>query len=147
VKGPETQKGRVIPPTSSRHSSPPCQYIRGQRRANDKLFGSEIVGRALARLAVADNVEGHFLTIGERAQASAFDGRDMNKHIRAAVIRLNKAEAFGAVEPLYSARSHNDFLSIVEFARKYFSGVDRYLRGDLAAQKRCVKGHKQYSMS
>jgi hypothetical protein len=70
----------------------------------------------------------------------------MDEHVGAAVIGLDEAEALGAVEPLYSARSHDDFLSFVEFSGRYSPGHNRYLRGNLAARERFVKGHKQYSM-
>jgi hypothetical protein len=37
----------------------------------------------------------------------------VNEHILAAVVRLNETKTLGAVEPLYGAGIHNDFLSIV----------------------------------
>jgi hypothetical protein len=35
----------------------------------------------------------------------------VHEDIRAAIVRLNEAEAFGGVKPLYSTSVHNDFLS------------------------------------
>jgi hypothetical protein len=39
-------------------------------------------------------------------QASALNSADMNEHICAAIIRLNKAEAFLGIEPFNSSGSH-----------------------------------------
>src|SRR6185295_4557902 len=43
--------------------------------------------------------------------AGALDGADMDEHVLAAVIRLDEAEALGAVEPLHCSRSHGSYLS------------------------------------
>jgi hypothetical protein len=42
--------------------------------------------------------------------AGALDGRDMDEHIRAAILRCNKPVALGAVEELYGSNSHDDLL-------------------------------------
>jgi hypothetical protein len=36
----------------------------------------------------------------------------VDENVLAAVIRLDETKTLGAVEPLYGARIHNDFLSI-----------------------------------
>src|SRR5690606_6959861 len=62
--------------------------------------------RALAH-AVWLDVERYFLSVGERAQASILDSRDVNEHILLAVVRRDKAEALGGVEKFYGAgRGH-----------------------------------------
>src|SRR3954454_9865134 len=42
----------------------------------------------------------------EGAQARTFDCRDVNEHILAAALRLNKPVAFGWIEPLHGSCSH-----------------------------------------
>ncbi|MNT96836.1 hypothetical protein D3C72_2390220 [compost metagenome] len=49
----------------------------------------------------------------------------MNEYVGRAFVRLNEAEALGAVKPLYGASIHNDILSIVGFAGEIFVRLDR----------------------
>src|SRR5689334_20178848 len=81
-------------------------------RSRDKfLFSAEVVGRALARTAVLHDFVADLLSVCERAQASAFNCRNMDENVGAAVIRLDKTETLGGVEPLDCTCIHNDLLS------------------------------------
>ena len=71
-------------------------------RAN--LSHLEIFRRFLA--AICDDFVLNVLTFVERAQSGALDGGDVNEHILATALRLDKAITLGRVEPLHSACSH-----------------------------------------
>jgi hypothetical protein len=95
----------------------PCQYIGGQggeirRRQIARSVDAQFVSRRLSGSPVRDDFVLNFLPLIEGAQAGALDRTDVNEHILAAVIRLNEAEAFLAVEPLYRARTHENILSL-----------------------------------
>ena len=62
------------------------------------LTHAQIVSRQLARATVGYEVEADLGTFRERRKASPLDRRDMDEHILAAVIRLNKTIAFRGVE-------------------------------------------------
>src|SRR6266545_1580932 len=47
------------------------------------------------------------LPLIERAQSSALDSRDVDKHIPAALLRLNESIAFGGIEPFYRTARHS----------------------------------------
>ena len=79
--------------------------------ANDKSGSAQIVGGAFARATVLNDVVGDLLAVIQRTQTCALNCGDVNENVRAAVVRLNEAEALGGVEPLYSTSVHNDFLS------------------------------------
>jgi hypothetical protein len=68
--------------------------------------GSQIVRGRLAAPAIGDNVKGHFLTLVEAPQTSALYGADMNENVIAALIRLDEAKAFLAVEPFHGSGLH-----------------------------------------
>jgi hypothetical protein len=78
----------------------------------DWSVDAQPVGRRLAGSSVCDDFEFELLPLVEGAQAGTLDRADVNEHILAAVIRLNEAEALLAVEPLYSARTHENVLSL-----------------------------------
>jgi hypothetical protein len=87
---------------------PPFQYIRendvngsSKREVFSAYFSPHLVGLEF---------EGHFLTLGETRQTGPLDGAHMNEHIAPAVIRLDEAETFLAIEPLNCACRH--FLSL-----------------------------------
>ena len=90
-----------------------CQYIRGQGtcRQRHRLDGAQIVGGRLAGLSIGDRLEGDLLSFVESLQSGAFDGADMHENVLAAVIRLDEAEAFLAVEPLHGSLRHMTVLS------------------------------------
>jgi hypothetical protein len=92
----------------------PCQYIRGQgygwlRYRSD---GAQIVCRGLASPSIGNDLERDLLSLIEAMHPSAFDGADMHEDIPAAVIRLDEAEAFLAIEPLYGSLRHVTVLSV-----------------------------------
>jgi hypothetical protein len=47
----------------------------------------------------------------EIAHSGAFDRTDVNENILPAIIRLDEAEAFLAIEPLYRTLRHENLLS------------------------------------
>lgn len=55
-------------------------------------LGLEIIRRHLAGLTVLDQFVRNLLTVVQTADACPFNRRDVNEHIRAAVVGLNKAE-------------------------------------------------------
>ena len=74
----------------------------------------QIVRRGLARiLSIGNNVESDLLSLVEGTHASAFDRADVHEDILAAIIRLDEAEAFLAVEPLHDSMRHMLVFQIV----------------------------------
>src|SRR6516162_2095311 len=67
---------------------------------------ASLASRRLARATVGHEVEADLGTFRERRKASPLDRRDMDEHILAAVIRLNKTIAFRGVEPLHRTHCH-----------------------------------------
>lgn len=53
------------------------------------------------------NIERHLLTFSQTFKAVALNGREMHEHVVTSIIRRNKAEALGVVEPFYCTCSHN----------------------------------------
>lgn len=70
------------------------------------LSSLKVAGRHLAGLPVSFKLEGDLLAFNKLAHASPLDCRDMHEGIRAAVVGLNEAEAFGGIEPFYCADGH-----------------------------------------
>src|SRR5262245_14179143 len=68
--------------------------------------GAQIVRRRLARLSISNNIEGDLLSLIEALHPGAFDRADVHEDILAAIIRLDEAEAFLAVEPLHGSLRH-----------------------------------------
>ncbi len=62
---------------------------------------AKIVRGSLARATILRNIEAYLLTFLESREPSTLYRGNMHEDIRRAVIGLNEAEAFGAVEPLY----------------------------------------------
>jgi hypothetical protein len=81
---------------------PAARAASGPRRT---LFYLEMFCRFLA--AIGDNLVLNVLAFVERAQPGPLDRGDVNEHILAAALRLDKAVTFGRVEPLHSACSHS----------------------------------------
>src|SRR6266478_5462239 len=48
----------------------------------------------------------HLSALIEVAQAGLFHGRDVHKHVLAAVVGLNKSESLSRIEPLHSTCRH-----------------------------------------
>jgi hypothetical protein len=79
------------------------------RRRSD---GAQIVCRGFAGPAIGYYVERNLLSLIEAVHPSTFNGADVHEDILAAVIRLDKAEAFLAVEPLYCTLRHMTFFQV-----------------------------------
>jgi hypothetical protein len=74
-----------------------------------RMLGSlEIAGGHLTRLVISLQFEADLLAFDEFAHARAFDSRDMDERIGAAVVRLNETEAFGGIEPFNCASGHDE---------------------------------------
>jgi len=72
----------------------------------------KIIGSLLARATIRYQLKAYLLTFIERMQTCTLNSRDVNKHIRRTVVRLNKSKAFAAVKKFYCTFCHNEFLSI-----------------------------------
>ena len=71
----------------------------------------QIVRRGLACPSIGNNVESDLLSLVEGTHAGAFDRADVHEYILAAVIWLDKAEAFLAIEELHGSLRHITLLS------------------------------------
>ena len=92
----------------------PANRTRGLHRKpyrRGRSDGAQIFRRGLAGLAIGNNIEGDFLPLIEATHPGALDRADMDEDILAAVIRLDEAKAFLAVEPLYRTLRHVTLLS------------------------------------
>src|SRR5271165_6838577 len=83
----------------------------GKRSAQNALWrfgsgGAEVAGARLARALVGDEFEVDLLAFVEVVHPGAFDGADVNKHVRAAIIRLDETKALLGVEPLHGSDWH-----------------------------------------
>jgi hypothetical protein len=76
---------------------------RSDIRGDAGSDGAQIIRRRLSGPTVGNDVERNLLALIETLHAGAFDRADMHKDVLAAIIRLNEAEAFLAVEPLNGA--------------------------------------------
>jgi hypothetical protein len=72
----------------------------------------QIVRRRFAGSAIKYHLEGHLLSLVEAMHPGAFDSTDVHEHILAAVIRLDEAEAFLAIKPLYCTLRHMTFFQV-----------------------------------
>ena len=63
----------------------------------------DVLGRLLTT--ITDNLIFDRLTVIERTKAGTFDSRDMDEHVSAVVLGLNKSIALRRVEPFDSAGS------------------------------------------
>ena len=71
---------------------------------------AKIISRGFAGSSIRNNVERDFLSFVDALQPRAFDCADVHEDILAAIIWLDEAEAFLAVEPLHGSlrhRAHN----------------------------------------
>jgi hypothetical protein len=66
----------------------------------------QIVRRGLACPSIGNNVESNLLPLVEGTHASAFDRADVHEDILAAIIWLDKAEAFLVIEELHGSLRH-----------------------------------------
>jgi hypothetical protein len=88
----------------------PWSKQRGFKRGQSA--DAQFVSRRFSGSSIFDDIEIDLLPLVEGAQPGTLDRTDMDKDILAAVGGLNKAKAFLAIEPLYSARTHESFLSL-----------------------------------
>lgn len=79
-----------------------------------RLSGLQIAGRHLARLHVALEFEADLLTFDELAHPCALNSRDVYEGVSAAVVRLDKAETLGGIEPFYCASGHDEPFQSIE---------------------------------
>jgi len=101
-----------------------CQYIRGQKLwFGLRLDGAQIACRGLS--ALGHNVERDFLSLVEAMQPGAFHSADVDEDVLAAVVRLDEAKAFLAVEPLYGSSHHVTLLSSVCMSGPAFGATAR----------------------
>jgi hypothetical protein len=75
-----------------------------QRSPETRSFDLEIHRRCFS--AVLFDLILDLLPLVERAQSSTFDCRDVDKHVSAAALRLNKSIALSRIEPLHRAARH-----------------------------------------
>ena len=83
---------------------------RPRRRRRVRLEGLELRRGHFARALVLLELEAHALAFVEAGEASTLDSRDVDEHVRAAMLRLDEAEAFLLVEPFNSTGSHVDLV-------------------------------------
>jgi hypothetical protein len=87
--------------------------VRNYGPSRCRSDGAQIFGRGLARLSISDNVVRDLLSLVEAMHSGAFDRADMHEHILAAVIRLDEAKAFLAIEPFHGSLCHISSLRCV----------------------------------
>src|SRR5690606_7875996 len=104
---PKMQKGRLIQPFACCvMASDPGAGRRRQGALGSGSGSAEIFSSALAVAAILDDVEAHLLAFVQGMHAGALDSGDVNKHIRAAIVRLNEAIALGGIEKLNNTGIH-----------------------------------------
>jgi len=77
----------------------------GSGYPDEALEGFQITSRFFA-VTAGFQLVGNFLVVVQAGQACALNSRDVYKHVRAAIVGLNKAEAFSCVKPFYGAIGH-----------------------------------------
>ena len=102
----------------------------------DALGRLQLAGRHLAAALIALEFVAELLALLQRAEARAFNGRDVHEHIGAAVVGLDEAVAFLAVEPLDGAALHMKSLSGHAFSRSGRRMRSNFRRGSLRIQLR-----------
>src|ERR1039457_4421191 len=66
---------------------------------------------SLLALGAGSHIKSHALVFFQRFEAFRLDRREMRKKIFSAIVRCNKPETLGVVEPLYSTCCHCIFLN------------------------------------
>src|SRR5262249_61227460 len=69
-------------------------------------YGLHIFSARLSALRISLSLEGYLLPFGQPVKARTLDRPNVNKHVHPTTVRLNKAEALLAVEPLHNTRCH-----------------------------------------
>src|SRR5262249_50871343 len=105
---------KQIHPTASLPVRPWSRVWLAGRRSD----GAKIVCRRLPGPSISNKLERDLLSLIKAWHPSAFDSADVHEDIPATVIRLNEAEAFLAIEPLYRSLRHDiSFKSVWKAAR------------------------------
>jgi hypothetical protein len=65
--------------------------VKGKKKTY--LSSLQIAGRHFARFHIALQIKAELLTFDDVAHSGALNGRDMNKGVSAAIVRLNEAKA------------------------------------------------------
>jgi hypothetical protein len=126
-----------------------CQYIRGQRKADTDSSGLKVASRHFAGLAVTLQIETDLLAFDELAHSGAFNGRDMDERIGAAIVRLNEAEALGGIEPFNCASGHDEpFIAVLrsrnaKALQMVIAIFERKVRSERGANRALTKASKQ----
>jgi hypothetical protein len=71
----------------------------------------QVLRRGLSRPSIGHDFERNLLSFIKAIHAGALNRADVHKHVLAAIIRLNEAEAFLAVEPFHGSLHHVSLLS------------------------------------
>jgi hypothetical protein len=95
--------GMAAPATSSQ-SAGAVSFSDAGEPTELILSDSQIFGGRLAT--VAHFFVAHLGTLIEAAQSRFFDGGDVDEHVLAAIVRLNKSIALCRVEPLHCTYRH-----------------------------------------
>ncbi len=87
-------------------------YMFGGRRSGRRLtyMRLQIFRGRLAGLAVHHDFEGNALTFPQLAEAGAFDGADMDKHVLTTTLGLDESITLLRVEPLHGTVVHGSLL-------------------------------------
>src|SRR5579871_4402128 len=100
--GPRGQTARV-PHQTGPASTSVVKSICCQRRRSGC---AQILRRRLAGPSIRHKLKRDLLSLGKTGHPSALDCADMDENVLAAVIRLDEAKTFLAVEPLYGSLRH-----------------------------------------
>src|SRR5215469_4804649 len=84
------------------------------RDRNCRVLYQLKIGRSAFAVLPNLGLKANCLALAEARQSATLDGRDVNKHIRSAVVTSNKSITLLGVEPLYCSGSHENA----------FNGVD-----------------------
>ena len=79
--------------------------------AVDRSDRAQTIRRRLAGPLIGNNLERNLLPLDEATYPGAFHRADMHEHVLAAIIGLDKTEAFLTVKPLYGSLRHVTLLS------------------------------------
>jgi hypothetical protein len=83
-------------------------FGQGERVAADLSGGFQVIRGGFAGFPIRDNVKGDLLSFVQAIHAGTLDGADVDKNVLAAVIWLDEAKAFLAVEPLHGSLRHEN---------------------------------------
>src|SRR5260221_12073588 len=86
--------------------------VRIYRSSRCRSGGAQVVRRGLACPSISNNLERDLLSLVEPRHSGTFDRADVHKDILTAVIRLDEAEAFLAIEPLHGSLCHILFFQL-----------------------------------